>query len=261
MQLIGVQRGMWVAALVAEVLLLSSLLIRGLARRYPFLFLYIAADLIWGLVLIQIDYRTVAYALGYRLYIGTVAVLRLGMGAELYERICEHFGGIGSFRLYMAGVLGALSALLTLATFWRGIAWGFPESLAIAIERFETAALFGVLLMTRFVLHHFLRVRPPMRPNVLNHWALLISYLGVGAASLAASQAVHPGIAVVWINIVMLGADSICLIIWAKALTAEGERVPWVREWSPEGEARKEELRQALLEMIERTVDDVFHRR
>jgi hypothetical protein len=75
MHLIAIQRGLWAAGLFAEVLLLGTLLRRGLVRRYPFLFLYFAADLIWGLVLIQIDYRSLAYALGYRLYLITIWVV------------------------------------------------------------------------------------------------------------------------------------------------------------------------------------------
>ena len=38
-----------------------------------------------------------------------MTIFRLGVAAELYERICEHFPGIGRFRAGMAAVLVLLA--------------------------------------------------------------------------------------------------------------------------------------------------------
>lgn len=261
MDWIAIQRALWVAGLVAELIAICALVRYRLIKKFPFFVLYLGADLIWGLALIQIDFRTVAYVLGYRLYLITICVLRLGVAGELYERICEHFQGIGVFRVWLIAVLLALSAVLSLGTFWPGVIWGFPESFAIVFERFETAALFGTFVLTRFFLHNFLRARPPIRPNVLYHWLLLTVYFGIGAVSYAASQSVRPGIAVVRINLFMLTADLVCMLSWARLLRPKGEFVPDFYRWSPEGDARRAQLRKDLLDLVEKARDDLFHGR
>ena len=58
-----------------------------------------ALDAVGGALLIQLDYHSPAYANAFRIYLIALVVLRLGAAAELYERISEHFLGIGRFRL------------------------------------------------------------------------------------------------------------------------------------------------------------------
>jgi hypothetical protein len=263
MNLLALQRGLWVAVLAAEVLLIGTLARRRLFSRYSFFVLYLAADVGWGATLIQIDFRSVAYAYAFRLYLLMICVLRLAAAAEIYERVCEHFRGIGSFRGYMAAVLLTLGVLLSLAFFSPALApqWRFPQTLAMLFERYETTILCCGLILTRLALHHFLRVRPPIRPNVLRHWTLLAAYFGVGAVSSGAVLILGGGRLVVPINLAMLLADLICMLTWARSLTIEGEIVPSDTPWSEEGLARRRAIADGVLDLVERTRDEFLNRR
>ena len=104
MNLLALQRALWVAYLAAEVLLVGVICYRRLLGRYQLFVSYIALDAIGGVLLIQLDYHSPAYAYGFRIYQIAMLVLRLGAAAELYERISEHFLGIGRFLLLSQGV-------------------------------------------------------------------------------------------------------------------------------------------------------------
>jgi hypothetical protein len=138
---------------------------RRLVRRYPLFVSYLALDVIAGALLIQLDYHSPAYAFGFRVYQIALVVLRLGAAAELYERISEHFLGIGRFRFYLAAVLTIMAALISIATFRPDIGsqLGFPQTNVILLQRFETTAMCLVLLLTRFTLLKFLNIRPPFQ--------------------------------------------------------------------------------------------------
>src|SRR5260370_36722489 len=98
----NIQRGLWVATLAAEVLLIGALISRSLARRFPFFTLYLAVDVLLSVLLMQVDYRTVEYAETFRIYAFATVLLRLGVACELFERICQYFRGTGTFRCLIA---------------------------------------------------------------------------------------------------------------------------------------------------------------
>lgn len=102
MHLMNLQRGLWVASLAAEGLLVTAVLFRGLARRYPLFLLFLCGDAAWGLTLLIGGYGTSRYGDLYRVYLLQTAVLKLAVSAELFERVAAHFEGIGKFRFWMA---------------------------------------------------------------------------------------------------------------------------------------------------------------
>jgi hypothetical protein len=263
MQPLAIQRGLWVAVLAAQVLLIGSLVQKKLARRYPFFILYLAADAVWGVTLMQVDFNTQAYAYGYRIYTIMACALQLGVAGELYERICEHYVGIGNFRLHMAGWMAAVMALLSFLTFRPDLAaqWGFPQTMAIWAERYELAVICGVLILTRLFLHNFMAARPPMRPNVLRHWTILVCYFGVIAAGFAAFLSVHNTPSAIYaINLTMLAGELACLLAWTRVLTPIGEAVPEAYQWSAAGLARRQAIANRVLELVERTRDELRNR-
>lgn len=228
MNLLALQRGLWVAYLAAELLLVGAIFHKRLFRRYQFFVSYLALDAIGGVLLMQLDFHRLAYAYGFRFYQIAMLVFRLGAAAELYERVLEHFLGIGKFRFYLAGVLTIVAAAIAIAIFRPDLSaqLRFPQTGVIMLQRFETTALCFILLLTRFTLLKFLNVRPPIRSNVLNHWSILTLYFGVSALTSATTMLVGGGRAILPVNITMLAADLACFLIWIRTFQKSGEMVP-----------------------------------
>ena len=95
---------LWAASLLAVAFLIFHLFSQCLVRRYPFFTAYLLAELMAGTMLIHMGVHGREYAKAFRISIFLTAVLRLGVAAELYERICQHFPGIGTFRFALASV-------------------------------------------------------------------------------------------------------------------------------------------------------------
>ncbi len=256
MHLLALQRALWVASIAAQVLLVGAVCHRRLVRRYPLFVSYLALDAIGGALLIQLDYHSPAYAYGFRIYQIAMMVLRLGAAAELYERISEHFLGIGRFRFYLAAVLTIMATLISIATFRPDISaqLGFPQTSVILLQRFETTALCFVLLLTRFILLRFLNIRPRMRPNVLAHWTLLTLYFGISAVSSAATILIGGGRSILPVNIAMLACDVVCLCTWIAEFRKTGEAVPRFVPISAAELAYHRAVTDAVVEEVDRLV-------
>jgi hypothetical protein len=257
MNLLALQRALWVAYLAAEVLLVGVICYRRLLGRYQLFVSYIALDAIGGVLLIQLDYHSPAYAYGFRIYQIAMLVLRLGAAAELYERISEHFLGIGRFRFYLGGVLTILAAVIAIATFRPDLnaQLGFPQTGVILLQRFETTALCLILLLTRFTLLKFLNIQPPIRSNVLNHWSILTLYFGISTLASAATVLVGGGRAILPVNATMLAADLTCFLIWIRTIQRSGETIPDLPDPSAEDAAYHQEVKNAVLDEIEWLVE------
>jgi hypothetical protein len=256
MNLLAVQRALWVACITAEVLLVGTVCYRRLVRGYTFFVSYLALDAIGSAFLIQVDFNSPAYASGFRSYQIALVVLRLGAAAELFERISEHFLGIGRFRFCLAAVLTVMATLISIATFSPDVSsqLGFPQTGIILLQRFETTALCLILLLTRFTLLKFLNVRPPVRSNVLMHWTLLTLYFGISALSSAATILSGGGLSVLPVNVTMLACDLVCLIVWTAGFRTIGETVPEVAQISAEERAYHQAVKDAVLEELDRLV-------
>lgn len=253
MNLLAAQRGLWVACIAAEVLLVGSLFHARLLRRYPFFALYLALDAIGGALLIQLDYHSAAYAYWFRIYQISLLVFRLGAAAELYERISEHFLGIGRFRFILVVVLTTVAILISIATFRPDISAqiGFPQTGVILLQRFETTTLCLVLLLTRFALLKFLNIRPPIRSNVLTHWTLLTLYFAISTISSAAAVMIGGGRSILPLNVAMLACDLICLTMWIAEFRKSGETIPQTAPISAEEMAYDRAVKEAVLEEVE----------
>jgi hypothetical protein len=258
MNLLALQRALWVSYLAAEVLLVGAICYNRLVRRYPLFVSYLALDVLGSVLLMQLDFYRPAYADGFRIYQIAMLVLRLGAAAELYERILEHFLGIGRFRFYLAGVLTIVAALIAIATFRPDLnaQLGFPQTSVIMLQRFETTALCLILLLTRFTLLKFLNIQPPIRSNVLNHWSILTLYFGISAFSSAATILVGGGRAILPVNITMLSADLACFLIWIRTFQRSGETIPDLPATSAEDAAYHQVMKNAVLDEVERLVEE-----
>src|SRR6202034_1513519 len=83
-----IERVLWIASLLAEALVVVRLLHDGLIRKYPFFAAFLTAEVICSLVAMQSGIKTRGYAEVFRICTLILSVFRLGVAAELYQRIC-----------------------------------------------------------------------------------------------------------------------------------------------------------------------------
>jgi hypothetical protein len=250
--LLSIQRVLWAAYLLAESLVVIRLLRERLVKRYPLFAAFLVIDIVCSILLMQIKFVSWGYSDAFRICTLIMTVFRLGMAAELYERICEHFPGIGKFRIGMAAVLVLIAALLTVFTFRPNLVeqWVLPRTIVLVIQRYQSEILAGALVLTWIFLHFVLSIRQPFQPNVLQHWRIATVYFGVsGAASLAGLLTGHIA-AIVTTNSVMLAAQSLCFVAWFRLLRASGEELPPFRRLSPEQVNAVERYNRELLETV-----------
>jgi len=255
-QLLAVQRVVWVLALSAQALLIVALVQRKLFRVYPFFGAYLAIDLGCSLALLQIPYRTLAYAAAFRVYLSFDTVLQLGMAGELFQHLCRHFRQFrefGRFRFFMAVALLALTGLFFLAVF-PGVPDTYPHLLVVWIERWETSVLAITLALSWWVLTRFLALRPQMRSNALAHGRILIVFYAINAVGetlgLIARKATVGLIVVPSINVGMLIGTLACLAAWLIYLRRDGEQLLPEPSVSPEALAYSRVWRRRILEYV-----------
>ena len=133
----------------------------------------------------QIKVHSHAYAEAYRTFNLIIPVFRLGVAAELYERICEHFPGIGKFRAGLAILLVLIAAVVAVTSFRPdlGAQWVFPQTVVTVIRRFQGEIFATVFLFAWVFFRYVLSIQQPFRPNVLNHWRIATVYFGVSGAN------------------------------------------------------------------------------
>ena len=250
--LLSIQRLLWEACLLAEALVIFRLVRERLVNRYPLFASFLLTDIVCSIVLLQVDFKSRQYSDAYRTCTLLMTIFRLGLAAELYERICEHFPGIGKFRIGMAAVLVLLAALLTVFTFQPNLVdqWVLPRTIALVIERFQSEILAGALVLTWLFLRFVLSIRQPFQPNVMNHWRIAAVYFGVSGLADLAVLLTGRKVAIVPINSVMLAAQLLCFVAWFRLLRASGEEPPPFRRLSPDQVKAVERYNRDLLETV-----------
>jgi len=232
---VPIERVIWALSLVAESLLILRLFSQRLVVRYPFFTAYLGMELLAGFVLIRLGVHDRAYAGRFSAYTFTLLIIRVGVAVELFERICEHFPGIGKFRFGLAGILVLISTVGAISILRPDLAaqWMFPHTYAMVARRFQGEIFAAAFLFMWIFFRYGLSVQQPFRPNVLNHWRIATIYFGIsGAASLAllasgGGSAVHP------INSIMLAADTVCFLSWIRLMRRAGEQRPPFARLSP----------------------------
>ena len=237
---------------MAESLVVFRLVRERLIKRYPLFASFLVIDIVCSVVLMQIDFKSRQYSDAFRICTLLTTVFLLGMAAELYERICEHFPGIGKFRIGMAAVLVLLAGLLTVFTFRPNLVdqWVLPRTIALVIQRFQSEILAGALVLTWIFLRFVLSIRQPFQPNVMNHWRIAALYFGVSGVASLANLLIGQKMAIVTTNSVMLAAQSLCFVAWFRLLRASGEELPPFRRLSPDQVKAVERYNRELLETV-----------
>lgn len=161
---------LWIASLVAEALVVVRFLRQGLLRAYPFFVVSLTVELAGALILLHYDLKSSAYVAAYRICQPTIAIFHLGVTAELYERICKHFPGIGIFRAVLASVLILLTALVAVLTFRPNLIgpWALPIGVMTVLIRIQDEVLAGVLLLTWLFLRFVAEYPPAVPPKCID---------------------------------------------------------------------------------------------
>ena len=258
-----VERILWLAALIAEVLVILKLVREGLVRKYPLFLAFLAADSICSIVLMQINIRSFAYSEAFRTCTLIMIVFRLGVAGELYERICEHFPGIGAFRIGLAAALLLLASLVTVFTFRPNLVaqWAFPRTIAVAMQRYQSEIFAGCFVLTWIFLRYVLSIRQPFQPNVLSHWRLSTIYFGVSGAAYLAVLLTGRATEVLSINCAMLAVQLGCFVAWFRLMCRSGEAAPEFPRLSPNQIASVEHYNQELLRTVRSLPGEVADRK
>jgi hypothetical protein len=250
--LFPIEKALWIAAVLTEALVLGRLFRERLVRSYPFFAAFLGALIIVSLVMMQIDIKSRSYANAYRICELLMFVFRLGVAAELYERICKHFPGIGAFRAGMAAILVLLAGLIAVFALRPNLVaqWAFPQTLAVVVVRFQGEIFAGALLLTWIFLRFVLSIRQPFRPNVLTHWSIATIYFGANGAGYLAALWTGAGKKLVPISCAILIVDIACFLAWFRLLRRSREDLPGFRRLSPEQVEAVEFYNRTLLETV-----------
>lgn len=219
-----IAKALWVASIAAQVILVCRIAQERLLRRYFFFAAYLTAETLFSLLLMQIDFRTHAYAESFGAYTWVILILRIAVGCELWERICEHFPGVGKFRFSLAAALAVIGALIALA-YEPHLQWSFPQTVALVIKRFESQITAVVFIGVWLFFRHVIQSRAAWRSNVLNHWRITTVYFAIGGITSLAVLVSGGGKWVYAINCVMLIGDLGCLFAWTWCFRRAGERL------------------------------------
>lgn len=252
MELLAIQRALWVACLAAQVLLIGAIFQRRIAKGYSLFLAYLVMEAGAGVVLLEIPFRTPAYAYAYRIYAIGLVVLQGGAVAELFERIAKHLPVIRRIRFVLAGGLLALTGVASLATVHpSGGYWKYPQTFAIYVTQFETTVLAVSLLLMWWFLTRFMSLTPAVGGNVALHWRLLTIYFAInGFVELVAT--LEGPTSTQYFNAPMLAGNLCCFLAWIRGLKPAGE-LPPPKILSPEETEARQKLRQTILEHIKHT--------
>lgn len=219
-------RVLWVATLVAQVAVLARLFQERLIKRYPFFVLYLSAETAFGLIGVWIDFRSPVFTWIFNLSSAVTLPLELLVACEIWNKICEHFPGIGVFRFSVTAVLAITSWGFALIQTPADLMSGFPQTLALTAKRFQsevTAAVFlGLWVFFRWIVK---KDETRWRQNVLWHWRIATVYFAIGGITSLGVLLSGGGRAVYPINCAMLLGDLACLSLWFAYIRAEGEAI------------------------------------
>jgi len=249
---LSIQKVLWIAAVLAEAAVLVRLFREKLLRQYPFFALFLTADAIADVALMQFNIESRSYAEAYRFCMLLMIVFRLGVAAELYERICKHFPGIGLFRAGMAAILVLLAALAAVFTVRPNLVdqWAFPQTITLVALRFQGEIFAAAFVLTWIFLRFVLSIRQPFRPNVLTHWGIATIYFGASGLANLAILLSGGGKVVFPINCAMLAVQLGCFLAWFRRMRRSGEQLPAFHRLSPDQVQAVEQYNRALVETV-----------
>ena len=198
---------------------------RGLHRRYPWLFTYLAVGVVCsvGLIWLTPNPRSKAYAYAWASTEPILMLLQIAVAVEIYRLISRHYRNFDRMRprlfwtcFLSAAAISCLALIIDLRRAW-------PSRVIQSIilgQRVSTFALAAFVI----ALAVFLRIFPiPIRPNVTAHRRIATAYFLANAAHYftldLAPGAAHAA------NIALMCLTGGCFLAWMVFLTPRGEDV------------------------------------
>lgn len=258
-----IEQVLWIASLLAEALVVVRFVQLGLLRRYPFFLAFLTVELLGAVVLMRHDLKSRDYAEAYRILSPIVMFFRFGVAAELYERICDHFPGMGAFRRGMAAILVLLAGLIAVVSLRPHLAglWSFPVETLIVTQRFQHEILAGAFVLTWIFLRFVLSIRQPFRPNVLTHWTIATVYFGAAGAAYLVMEIVKGHTTAYPINGAMLAIQLGCFLAWLRFMQRSGEELPRFRRLTSDQVLAVEQYNRDLLGTVTSLPAEISGRR
>ncbi len=246
-----IERALWIASVCAEALVVVRFFHEGLVRRYPLFVSFLVADALCIIPTLVVNIKSREYAEVFRVCTLIMTFFRLGFAAELFERICEHFPGIGWFRAGMAAVLVVLAALVAVTVRPSLVnQWAFPQTIMLVILRYQSEIFAAAFTLTWVFLRYVLSIRLHFRPNVLIHWSIATVFFAASGVGYLAILLSRGGDAVFPINSAMLAVHIGCFAAWYRLMRSSGEEPPSFRRLSPDQIQAVKEYNRTLLETV-----------
>lgn len=215
--------------------LLIRLLVAGLYRIYPFFFSYIALMLVQSALLGAVPYDSFFY----RYVWAATSILFAGLQAlvvlELYSVVLRDLGGFaGLARRYTRATLGVAVVVSLILLALEKTPAGFVE-LALVVDRVIVLALVVLVL---FILTFLVYYPISLNRNTIVYSAGFVTYFLTKSAARLIQNASHQ-----WysqISTVLVVVSTACVLLWALALSREGEKKTMVigHRWNREDEER-----------------------
>jgi hypothetical protein len=244
----------WYASVGAAALAAGLLLVKGLFRNYPALFLYISSTVIRSILLISYDPKSPEYAQVWASTEWVLLALLFAVVIEVHGKATARYPGMHDFGrvILLFAVVFALSIGLLFYSFGSlDPRWQIGR-VTFIVRRFVTGALavFVVAEMVFFSNHPI-----PSRRNFTVYSSTLAFYLFAVAAGQAAASVwpTRADLANVLSYPVIIGSQ----FSWAFGMTRVGESAPALAEMTARqidtNEKRLERIEQRIYE-FERTV-------
>jgi len=222
------ERGVLLLSVICHLALLWRLWREGLARPYPFLTLYLVADLAQVVLVIPIRPESPAYRIIYFASNPVIWLFAYFVVVELYRLILEDYPGISSAgRRAVTGclILAVLVSGLTVLPSLQSPQTGSDVTLKI-FYNIERSVILGLLVFLVLIQLFLARYRLRLSRNRILYSVGYALYFGIAMAADIILAELHGGAVYAPVTLVIVVVADLILVGGALLLTRQGESRP-----------------------------------
>lgn len=204
---------------------MGAVIVRRLTSQYPIFTAYLACSIARSTVLIFIQNpgTNTSYATVWMTTEPLLTLLRIGLVLELFQRVCDHYAGIGRFGRTLVAVFSIAALIATVATIYPDIHAFTAERLTMqAVVLFQRITATASAVFLTLAAAFFIYFRRPFKRNVVIHGWILALYF-VAAASSYMLFLVHGTQMRKLLSELFLTVSASCFAAWTLFLTRRGE--------------------------------------
>jgi hypothetical protein len=217
---------------LAQLALLVSLLLRGLAPRYPIFTVYLGVRVIRGLSVLPLDYHAIAYAKAWALTEPVLLVLQVLVVLELTSLISECYPSFGHLAKVIIGVSLGLGVLIggSVVLVEIGVTRHQPLWLRIIMGAWKSS---NVACASALMLQSIWRIvfPMPMRRNVGIHHCILTFFIGIVPGSAAFFVRLKNVSSADNAALLQVLTEILCCLLWVLLLQRSGEYIRYRPDW------------------------------